>query len=137
MQRNIALQSIKTLDVAQVFDKVWHESLMYKIKRMLPVNTHNILQSYLKDRKFRIKYNEYVTRDYIMAGVPHGTVLSSTLYLIFTVDLPISDKVLTSTFADDTAILSSHSNPVLASVELNSHLNYSLDSLENNFIIFF
>ena len=63
------------LDVAQAFDKVWHEGLMYKIKRMLPVNTHNILQSYPKNRKFRVKYNEYVTRDYdIMAGVPQRSV---------------------------------------------------------------
>ena len=80
------------------------------------MNTHNILQSYLKDLKFRIKYN--LTRDYdIMAGVPQGSV-----YLIFTADLPTSDKVLPSTFVDDTAILSSHKNPVIASVILNIHL---------------
>ena len=113
------------LDVAQAFDKVWHEGLMYKIKRILPVNTHNILQSYLKERKFRIKYNEYVTRDYdILAGVPQGSVLGPTLYLIFTADLPTSEEVLTSTFADDTAILSSHHNPIIASVELNKHLKH-------------
>ena len=40
------------------------------------MNTHNILQSYLKDCKFRIKYNEYVTRVYdIIAGVPEGSAL--------------------------------------------------------------
>ena len=77
------------LDLARAFDKVWHEGLTYKIKRMLPVNTHNILQSYPKNRKFRVKYNEYVTRDYdIMAGVPQGSVLGPTFYLIFTADLP-------------------------------------------------
>ena len=59
------------LDVAQAFDKVWHEGLMHKIKRILPVNTHNILQSDRKERNFLIKYNEYVTRHYdILAGVP-------------------------------------------------------------------
>ena len=44
------------LDVAQEFNilVVWHEGLMYKIKRILPVNTHNILQSNLKDLKFAI-----------------------------------------------------------------------------------
>ena len=36
--------------------------------------------------------------------------------------MPTSDKVLTSIFADDTAILSSHKNPVTASVELNDQL---------------
>ena len=52
---------------------------MYKIKRTLPSNTHNILQSYLKERTFRIKYNEYVTRDYDnMTGVPQGSILGPT-----------------------------------------------------------
>ena len=47
---------------------------------MLPVNTRNILQSYRKDRKLRIKYNEYVTSDYdIMVGVPQGSILGATL----------------------------------------------------------
>ena len=123
------------LDLARAFDKVWHEGLTYKIKRMLPVNTHNILQSYLKNRKFRVKYNEYVTRDYdIMAGVPQGSVLGPTLYLIFTADLPTSDRVLTCTFAHDTAILSSHCNPVIASSELNCHLKH-LEIWYNNWRI--
>ena len=96
---------------------------MYKIKRTLPSNTHNIVQSYLKDCKFRIKYNEYVSIDYdSMPGIPHESVVGPTLYLIFTADLPISDKVLISTFSDDTAILSSHNNPVIGSVELNNNL---------------
>ena len=96
---------------------------------------HNIVQSYLKDRKFRVKCNEYVTRDYdIMAGVPQGSVLGPTLYLIFTADLPTSDRVLTCTFADDSAILSSHCNPVIASSELNCHLKH-LEIWYNNWRI--
>ena len=56
-------------------------------------------KSYLKNRKLRIKYNEYVTRDYdIMAGVPQGSVLGQTLYQIFTADLPTSDRKIFSRF---------------------------------------
>ena len=36
--------------VAEAFDKVWHEGLMYKIKLTLPSNTHNVLQLYLTGR---------------------------------------------------------------------------------------
>ena len=86
------------------------------------MNTRNILQSYLKDRKFQIKYNKYVTRDYdIVADVPQWSVLGPTLYFIFTADLPTSDEVLRYTPADAVAILSSHNNLVIASVELNDH----------------
>ena len=66
-----------------------------------------------------------------MAGVPQGSVLGPTLYLIFTADLPTSDKVLTSTFADDIAILTSHKNPVIAPEELNNHLK-RIDKWFNN-----
>ena len=59
-----------------------------------------------------------------MEGVHQGSVLGLTLYLIFTTDLPTSEEVLTSTFADDTAILSSHHNPIIALVELNKHLKH-------------
>ena len=84
------------LVVGPVFDKVCHEGLMHKIKRTLLSSTYNIRQSYLIDPKFRVKYNDYVTRDYdIMAGVNKESILGPTVYLIFTVDLPIIVKVLT------------------------------------------
>ena len=43
------------LDVAQAFDKVWHEGLTYKIKRMLPLTTHNILRLYIHISKIVIE----------------------------------------------------------------------------------
>ena len=111
------------LDVAQAFDKVWHEGLIYKIKCSLPTSTHKILQSYLSNRKFNVKYVDYITNNHeINAGVPQGSVLGPTLYLIYTADIPQSEKIVTSTFADDTALLSSHSNPAVALRELNNHL---------------
>ena len=111
------------LDVAQAFDKVWHEGLIYKIKCLLPKDTHKILESYLSNRKFRVKYVDHTTNDFeILAGVPQGSVLGPTLYLIYTADIPQSDLIITSTFADDTALLSTHSNPVIASQVLNNHL---------------
>ena len=89
------------------------------------MDTHDILQSYLKERKFCIKYNEYVTRDYnILAGLLQGSVLGPTLYFIFNADLPTSEEVLISMIPDHTAILSSHHNPIIASVELNKHLKH-------------
>ena len=111
------------LDVAQAFDKVWHEGLIHKIKCLLPKNVHTILESYLSNRKFRVRYGDSITSSYpIHAGVPQGSVLGPTLYLIYTADIPQNDQIITSTFADDTALLSSHTNPIVASRVLSAHL---------------
>ncbi|CAH2248733.1 jg17523 [Pararge aegeria aegeria] len=58
----------------------------------------------------------------INAGVPQGSVFGLVLYTLFTVDLPQSPGVTVATFADDTAILASHTNPVKASEILQKSL---------------
>lgn len=111
------------LDVAQAFDKVWHEGLLHKIKKYLPANTHSLFESYLENRYFSVKQGEIITDKYkIYAGVPQGSVLGPFLFLIFTADIPTRSDLLTSTFADDTAILSSHRNPCKAAENLSLHL---------------
>lgn len=34
------------MDISQELDKVWHSGLLYKIKRALPHNYYQVLQSY-------------------------------------------------------------------------------------------
>lgn len=111
------------LDVTQAFDKVWHLGLLYKIKQYLPHCYFNLLRSYLSNRHFLVKYNDVITKIYpIKAGVPQGSVLGPTLYLLFTSDLPSANNSITATFADDTAILTSHSNATVASERLQESL---------------
>ncbi|XP_055615174.1 RNA-directed DNA polymerase from mobile element jockey isoform X1 [Toxorhynchites rutilus septentrionalis] len=110
------------LDVAQAFDKVWHEGLLYKIKNMLP-QVYEIMRSYLLGRKFHVRYNQTLSPEQeIYAGVPQGSVLGPVLYLIYTADLPTARNLMTTTFADDTAILSSHKNRTIASRDLQEHI---------------
>jgi len=111
------------LDVAQAFDKVWHVGMTYKIRRFLPQNVHAIFESYLENRFFRVKYNSFTTADYMInAGVPQGSVLGPLLYLLFTSDIPTSNDVITSTFADDTAILCRHKNVITSNGKLQNHI---------------
>lgn len=94
------------LDVAQAFDKVWHEGLKNKLKSMLPKQYAKILKSYISDRIFRVKQErEYSNMRNINAGVPQGSVLGPILYLLYTCDIPDIQNVTIATFADDTAIL--------------------------------
>lgn len=99
------------LDVAQAFDKVWHQGLEYKLRRDLPRQYSDIMSSYISDRHFRVKIdNEYSTLRKIKAGVPQGSVLGPILYLLYTRDLPNPTDATIATFADDTAILAMGSN---------------------------
>lgn len=94
------------LDVAQAFDKVWHEGLIHKLKRFLPKQYTDILQSYISERYFRVKQEEaYSDLKEIKAGVPQGSVLGPVLYLLYTCDIPELEDDTLATFADDTAVL--------------------------------
>lgn len=94
------------LDVAQAFDRVWHEGLFYKLRKLLPVQFSQLLESYLSDRYFRVKQEDaYTDLRPIGAGVPQGSVLGPVLYVLYTCDIPILEHNTIATFADDTAVL--------------------------------
>jgi len=58
----------------------------------------------------------------MLSGAPQVSVLGPFLYTLYTADIPQSPYTVLSTYADDTAILSNHSNPITASTNLQTHL---------------
>jgi hypothetical protein len=61
------------LDISQVFNKVCHTILLYKLRRSLPLNCFLILKSYLHSRHFLLKVEtEYTELSPANAGIPHS-----------------------------------------------------------------
>ncbi|KMQ93306.1 rna-directed dna polymerase from mobile element jockey-like protein [Lasius niger] len=83
-----------------------------------------LLKSYLQDRCFRVRYEDtYFSFRKIAAGVPQGSVLGPTLYLLYTADIPRGPEVRVATFTDDTAILATGDNTVITTTKLQRALN--------------
>jgi hypothetical protein len=92
-------------------------------RRSLPLNYFLILKSYLHSRHFLVKVEtEYTDLSSINAGVPQGSVLGPLLYLIYIADFPTSPGSTTATFADNIAVVTTDSDPTIASQILQTDL---------------
>jgi hypothetical protein len=64
------------------------------------------MKSYLSERYFQVKIDYELSAYHLLrAGVPQGRIMGPLPYLIFTADVPLTEKTLMATFADDTAIM--------------------------------
>jgi hypothetical protein len=112
------------LDVSQAFDRVWHEGLLYKLKKFLPAPYFLLIKSYLSDRSFKVHLkNSYSTSHCISAGVPQGSDIAPFLYSVFTHDIPKTPFTFLGSYADDTLISASHQDSATACRMIQSHLN--------------
>jgi len=102
------------LDLRKAFDTVNHELLLKKLEFYgFRGNALQLFSSYLCDRKqFTHAMGSSSATKEIKFGVPQGSILGPLLFLIYINDITssISKDINLKLFADDTAILVSHSN---------------------------
>lgn len=103
------------LDISQAFDRVWHDGLLFKLKRFLPPPYYLIIKLYLIESHFQIHYGSAFSD---IAGVPQGGILSPILYNIYASDQPTTPYTSVADYADDKAIISINNDPLTASSNL-------------------
>ena len=95
------------LDISKAFDKVWHKGLLHKISSYgISGRVFSVIKSFLTGRSMKVVVNGQSSGEHnINAGVPQGSVLGPTLFLLFINDLPDGVKEsFINIYADDTTI---------------------------------
>lgn len=148
LDSNIFVCSI-FLDLSKAFDTVNHNILLAKLQKY---GFHGIvfkwLQNYITKRSQFVSINGcHSNKMDIHCGVPQGSILGPLLFLIYVNDLcTVSHALFPIMFADDTTLVTSHSNPNALMKQANEGLSaynewfkrnkLALNINKSNFMIF-
>ena len=93
-----------SLDISKAFDRVWNKGLLPKLPMFgLTQTLINWIGSFLSDRSIAVRVDSFLSNLHsINAGVPHGSVISPLLFILFINDLLTSTSSTIHSFADDT-----------------------------------
>ena len=87
---------------------MWHQGLLFKLTSYgAEGSLFFLLENYLEKRKQRVTLHcQGSSWKNIVSGVPQGSVLGLSLFLIYINDLPNNIVSICKTFADDKSIFS-------------------------------
>ena len=99
---------VLAVDIAGAFDKVSHLGVLHKISSYgITGKLHCWLTSYLTNRKLQATVGGATSPLFpITAGVPQGSILGPTLFLVYVNDASdvLPKEVIPATYADDTTL---------------------------------
>ena len=107
--RNFGESCVVALDISKAFDRVWHASLLSKLPSFgFPPSLCLLLSSFLSDRSISALVDGATSSSFsVNCGVPQGSVLSPTLFLLFINDLLNCTSNSVHSYADDSTLHSS------------------------------
>ena len=108
IEKRLPIDIIYT-DFAKAFDRVPHQRLLKKMKNMGIIGkTQSWIQAFLSERSQCVRVaNEFSSWTRVKSGIPQGSVLGPTLFVIFINDMPDILENTCQLFADDAKIFRS------------------------------
>ena len=96
------------LDISKAFDRVWHADLLHKLKSYgISGQIFGVISSFLSNRQLWVVLDGKSSQEYpVNAGVPQGSILGPTLFLLYINDLPDDVICDIAIYADDITLYS-------------------------------
>ena len=96
------------LDISKAFDRVWHTGLLHKLKSYgISGQIFGLISSFLGSRRLQVVLDGKSLQEYPdNAGVPQGSILGPTIFLLYINDLPDDVACDIAIYADDTTLYS-------------------------------
>ena len=118
------------LDISKAFDRVWHAGLLHKLKSYgISGQIFGLISSFLSNKQLRVVLDGKSSQEYpVIAGVPQGSILGPTLFLLHINDLPDDVICNIAIYADDTTLSSkcNQASDLWQELELASELESDL-----------
>jgi len=115
------------LDFKKAFDKVPHKLLLEKLRQIKDIHPCilNWIHDFLLSRTQRVAIKGTLSGELpVTSGVPQGSVLGPTLFLVYINDLPTCVNCNVSLYADDTLLYS-----VVNTIEDSNHFQTNINAL--------
>ena len=94
------------LDIFKAFDRVWHAGLLHKLRSYgISGQIYGRISSFLSNRRLQVVLDGKSSDEYpVNAGVPQGSILGLTVFLLHINDLPVDVICNIAIYADDTTL---------------------------------